>query len=83
MAIKKSLGKLQVPDDVDAIVEDERFLKLLITLFHGEQAGLLPEHHKNPFDRLLVAQAQAEGLTIVTDDEKISLYSVRTLGACK
>jgi len=83
ISIKRSLGKLTAPDDMDTIVEDEGFSKLTITLFHGDQAGLLPEHHKDPFDRMLVAQAQAEGLVIVTCDEKIALYPVRTLDAKK
>ncbi len=76
ISIKKSLGKLSAPDDIDAIVEQEGFLKLPITLFHGDQAGLLPELHKDPFDRMLIAQAQAEGLIIVTHDKKITQYSI-------
>ena len=81
ISIKKTIGKLSAPDDMDAIVEDEGFDKLPITLFHGEQAGLLPEHHKDPFDRMLIAQAQAEGLIIVTNDEKIARYNIRTMDA--
>jgi PIN domain nuclease of toxin-antitoxin system len=81
ISIKKTIGKLSAPDDMDVIVEDEGFDKLPITLFHGEQAGLLPEHHKDPFDRMLIAQAQAEGLIIVTNDEKIARYNIRTMDA--
>jgi len=81
ISIKKTIGKLSAPDDMDAIVEDEGFDKLPITLFHGEQAGLLPEHHKDPFDRMLIAQAQSEGLIIVTNDEKIACYNIRTMDA--
>jgi PIN domain nuclease of toxin-antitoxin system len=81
ISIKKTIGKLSAPDDMDAIVEDEGFDKLPITLFHGEQAGLLPEHHKDPFDRMLIAQAQAEGLIIITNDEKITRYNIRTMDA--
>lgn len=83
ISIKKTMGKLSAPDDMDAIVEDEGFDKLPITLFHGEQAGLLPEHHKDPFDRMLIAQAQSEGLIIVTNDEKITQYGIRTMDAGK
>ena len=83
ISIKKTMGKLSAPDDMDAIVEDEGFDKLPITLFHGEQAGLLPEHHKDPFDRVLIAQAQSEGLIIVTNDEKITQYGIRTMDAGK
>jgi PIN domain nuclease of toxin-antitoxin system len=81
ISIKKTIGKLSAPDDMDAIVEDEGFDKLPITLFHGEQAGLLTEHHKDPFDRMLIAQAQAEGLIIITNDEKIARYNIRTMDA--
>ena len=74
ISIKKSLGKLSAPEDMDGIVDDEGFDKLPITLFHGEQAGMLPGYHKDPFDRMLIAQAQSEGLAIVTSDEKIIRY---------
>lgn len=83
IAIKKTIGKLSAPDDMDGIVEDEGFDKLPITLFHGEQAGYLPGHHKDPFDRMLIAQAQSEGLIIVTSDEKITQYNIRTMDAGK
>jgi len=83
ISIKKSIGKLTAPEDLDAIVESEGFDKLPITLFHGEQAGLLPERHKDPFDRMLIAQAQSDGLVIVTNDEKITQFSIRTMDACK
>ena len=83
ISIKKSTGKLSAPEDMDAIVENEGFDKLPISLFHGEQAGLLPEHHKDPFDRMLIAQAQSEGLVIVTADEKIVQYNIRTMDAKK
>jgi len=81
ISIKKAMGKLSAPDDMDAIVDDEDFDKLPITLFHGEQAGMLPGHHKDPFDRMLIAQAQSEGLVIVTNDEKITRYGIRTMDA--
>ena len=83
ISIKKSTGKLSAPEDMDAIVENEGFDKLPISLFHGEQAGLLPEHHRDPFDRMLIAQAQSEGLVIVTADEKIVQYNIRTMDAKK
>lgn len=63
------------------IIEEEGFLDLSISLFHGEQAEYLPEHHKDPFDRMLIAQAQAEGLEIVTSDEKFHAYGVRLVEA--
>lgn len=74
ISIKKRNGKLKGPEDIDSIVEQERFLKLPITLVHGEAAGQLPDHHKDPFDRMLIAQALQEGLTILTVDEKLQQY---------
>jgi len=81
ISIKKSIGKLTAPDDMDAIVESEGFEKLPITVFHGDQAGSLRELHKDPFDRMLIAQAQSEGLVIVTNDQKIIQYKIRTMDA--
>jgi PIN domain nuclease of toxin-antitoxin system len=81
VSIKKSLGKIRGPDDLDGIVEDEGFSKLPISLYHGQAAGGLPYHHRDPFDRMLVAQAQAEGLSLITADPHIPLYGVRTLHA--
>lgn len=83
IAIKAALGKLELdmPDSLDALVEDEGFVHLPITFFHGEQAGWLPPHHRDPFDRMLVAQAQAEGLRIVSGDPDIRSYGVRVLDA--
>jgi PIN domain nuclease of toxin-antitoxin system len=80
-SIKKALGKLEAPDDLDSIVEDERFLKLPISLYHGQIAGQLPGIHRDPFDRMLVAQAQVEGLVLVTGDPHIMKYSVKLMNA--
>ncbi|MFA9459776.1 type II toxin-antitoxin system VapC family toxin [Thiohalorhabdus methylotrophus] len=81
IGIKKALGKLQAPDDLDAAVAEEGFTHLPITFFHGEQAGALPAHHRDPFDRMLVAQAQAEGLVVVTRDPQSKAYGIRTVNA--
>ena len=83
ISIKRSLGKLSAPEDMDSIIDDEGFDKLPISLFHGDQAGMLPEHHKDPFDRMLIAQAQSEGLVVVTNDEKIARYGIRVMDAKK
>jgi PIN domain nuclease of toxin-antitoxin system len=81
IAIKRAAGKLRAPENLDALVEEGGFTHLPVTFFHGEQAGALPMHHRDSFDRMLVAQAQAEGLIIVTRDKHIPLYGVRTLAA--
>lgn len=81
MSIKQQLGKLVAPDDIDARVEIAGFSKLKISLFHGQQAGRLPLHHKDPFDRMLIAQAQAEGLQILTKDEHFPKYGISLIDA--
>ena len=81
LSIKKALGKLEAPADIDASVAEEGFAKLPISFFHGEQAGALPALHRDPFDRMLIAQAQAEGLELLTADERIAAYGVRTVDA--
>lgn len=81
IGIKRQKGLLEVPSDLEALVEDEGFGKLPISLFHAQQAGSLPEIHRDPFDRMLVAQAQAEGLELLTADETIPRYSVRVADA--
>ena len=83
IAIKKKKGLLVAPDDIDGVIEDEGFSKLPISLFHGEQAGALEEIHKDPFDRMLIAQAQSEGLELLTVDETIPKYSVRVINASR
>jgi PIN domain nuclease of toxin-antitoxin system len=77
ISIKKALGKLEAPEDIDSIVEDEGFSKLPISLYHGQLAGSLPVLHRDPFDRMLIAQAQSDGLILMTSDENIGLYKLR------
>jgi PIN domain nuclease of toxin-antitoxin system len=81
LEIKRALKKLQAPSDMREQLELYRFDELPITIEHAIHAAALPRHHGDPFDRLLVAQAQLEGLTIVTRDRKISSYDVPTLMA--
>jgi PIN domain nuclease of toxin-antitoxin system len=78
-AIKVSVGRLELPDTVEAGVIASGFEKLLITFSHAERAAALPPHHRDPFDRMLVAQAQAEGLTLVTHDRVLESYDVEIL----
>lgn len=81
ISIKRRLGKLDAPPDVVDAIGASRFEPLDITSAHADAAGALPPHHRDPFDRMLVAQARAEGLTIVTRDPAISVYDVAVL-AC-
>jgi PIN domain nuclease of toxin-antitoxin system len=77
ISIKRSLGKIKAPKDLSKEIISEGFDELPISVFHGDQAGLLPEIHKDPFDRMLIAQAQTEGLELVTCDKAIPKYSVK------
>ena len=81
IAIKRALGKLSAPDDLETGIVSQGFSPLHITFHHAEVAGALPRHHADAFDRMLIAQTQAEGLTLVTRDARMRLYGVRTLAA--
>jgi PIN domain nuclease of toxin-antitoxin system len=79
LAIKRALGRLRLPDTLTSRLLDEGFQEVPITAAHGLLAGGLPRHHSDPFDRMLVAQARSEGLTIVTADARIAAYDVPVL----
>jgi PIN domain nuclease of toxin-antitoxin system len=81
ISIKQALGKLAAPDDLERQVQAGGFTPLPITIAHGIAAGQLARHHDDPFDRMLIAQALAEGLTIVTRDKRFSDYHVNLLPA--
>ena len=81
IAVKRAKGRITAPDHLSAMIEERGFTHLPLTFHHAEQAGNLPLHHRDPFDRLLVAQAQAEGLVLVTRDARIPRYGIRTLTA--
>jgi PIN domain nuclease of toxin-antitoxin system len=81
ISIKQALGRLEAPPDIEGQLAASRFQTLLITVAHAYAAGSLPRHHNDPFDRMLVAQAAAQGLTIVTRDSRIARYGVPVLAA--
>ena len=74
VAIKRSLGKLQVPADLTATLLRAGVQPLPITLEHATAAEALPWHHRDPFDRMLVAQAVLEGAAIVSQDDRLRSY---------
>jgi PIN domain nuclease of toxin-antitoxin system len=80
LAIKAALGKLdlQGADLVQEIAEND-FVELPITARHSSAAANLPRHHQDPFDRMLIAQAQVEGLTVVTRDPAFRAYGIAIL----
>lgn len=85
IAIKVSLGKLTLPRDADIQAElaRDRFEALPIELPHVAAVSKLPVHHRDPFDRILVAQAQVEDLTLVTADAALAQYGVSLLRAAE
>jgi PIN domain nuclease of toxin-antitoxin system len=81
IAIKRSLGKLQAPANYEEELRHHRFTPLSITTAHALAVEHLPALHHDPFDRILVAQAVLERLTLVTRDPRIRGYGVRTIEA--
>jgi len=81
IGIKKNLGKLEAPDNLQEEIKLHRFTPLPINYDHAELAGKLPDIHRDPFDRMLIAQAITEKLTLVTRDEWIARYDVEILKA--
>lgn len=79
ISIQKAYGKLHAPDDLEQALAANGFEALPITVAHALAAGRLPLHHHDPFDRMLVAQAQTESLTLVTRDTSMRKYGVRLL----
>jgi PIN domain nuclease of toxin-antitoxin system len=78
-AIKSALGKLKLPERFEAGVEAAGFEKLPIAFSHAEAVGALAHHHSDPFDRMLVAQALCERLTLVTHDRRFAPYGIDVL----
>ena len=81
IVIKKALGKLDAPDDFEAAVDACRFVRLPVTFAHALTVRDLPSVHRDPFDRMLVAQAIVEGLTLVTRDSNVLRYPVPSIEA--
>ena len=81
IAIKKTLGKLESPDNLKEVIVDSGFELMPIDYEHAWQVKDLPSHHRDPFDRLLISQAKTESLTLVTRDSWLKTYNVPILGA--
>ena len=83
IAIKAQLGRLQLPDDLEQFIVDQLSLNTIlilpIQLRHALHVYTLPQHHRDPFDRMLVAQSQVENLPISTTDPQIAQYEVKTI----
>ncbi|OKK15814.1 twitching motility protein PilT [Streptomyces sp. CB02488] len=79
ITVKQFLGSFEGPGDLAEQVRDLRFRDLPITAAHGVRAGRLPMVHTDPFDRMLIAQAQAEGMALVTRSPWIPQYDVQVM----
>jgi PIN domain nuclease of toxin-antitoxin system len=79
--IKHALGKLEIPDNFRKVLEQQAFEMLSISADHAHIIGELPAHHRDPFDRMLIAQALFEGFTLVTRDSRFKRYKVSTIKA--
>lgn len=79
IVIKAQLGKIEASLDAVFDLSADGFRELPIRGIHARAAGELPPHHKDPFDRMIAAQAQIEDLTLVTSDAIFTAYGVRTL----
>jgi len=77
ISIKQGLGKLEAPDQLSLQIAKRGLLELVFRFNHGERLGKLPRVHSDPFDRMLIAQAIEEDLTIITRDRKFEGYPVR------
>lgn len=81
LSIKQSIGKLRVDVDLRSHAIEQGFIELPVTGAHATAIRDLPFHHNDPFDRMLVAQATVEGLTLVTADGALAAYGVPLLSA--
>lgn len=83
IAIKRTLRRIEIPGTTSAFLTDaiarHDLVVLDVTMHHAVAAGELPLHHKDPFDRLLVAQARLEGLSVASPDRVFRRYGVRTM----
>jgi len=76
ISIKKALGKLAAPDDLEHQILACDFMPLPISVSHAVSAGQLPRHHDDPFDRMLIAQAKLEQMAVVTRNQRFGDYDV-------
>lgn len=81
IVIKKALDKLTAPDNLDEVIAENRFEPLAITIEHALAVEKLPTHHRDPFDRILIAQAIVEGMTLANRDDEITKYPVAQIRA--
>jgi PIN domain nuclease of toxin-antitoxin system len=83
IAMKHAAGRLELPDDVAAWIRTRvaafALVELPVTVDHAIEAGRLPMHHRDPWDRLLIAQARVEGVPLLSADTRLHRYEVATI----
>jgi PIN domain nuclease of toxin-antitoxin system len=79
IALKSAAGKLEFRGDLEEQLKVNNFFPLPISVAHAVLSAKLPRHHADPFDRMLVAQASLESLTLVTADPQLAAYEVQIL----
>jgi PIN domain nuclease of toxin-antitoxin system len=79
--IKQALGKLKIPKNFRKVLDEQPFEFLDITVEHAHAVGDLPLHHRDPFDRMLIAQAKVKNLTIITRDIRFKKYKIPYINA--
>ncbi|MDO5502089.1 MAG: type II toxin-antitoxin system VapC family toxin [Actinomycetia bacterium] len=81
MGIKAAVGKLDIPGDIAARIADAGVRSLALSPEHALAVASLPVHHRDPFDRMIIAQAMAEGLTVVSADARFQDYGIDVIEA--
>ena len=81
IGVKAAIGKLVVPEDLHQHIVRSGLRILGLDADHGLRVADFPVHHRDPFDRLLIAQARCEGLTVLTADPRIAQYDVALIDA--
>jgi PIN domain nuclease of toxin-antitoxin system len=79
LGIKQTAGKLRLKSPIGSMLERFRLVELPVTIRHADGAAMLPLHHRDPFDRILIAQAQLEALILVTSDRRLADYGIPLL----
>lgn len=81
VAVKRVEGRLDAEGEIEGWLEENDFIELPISIAHAAESAMLPFHHRDPFDRLLIAQSRLERMALVTSDAKIAKYEVEILAA--
>ncbi len=81
IVIKQALGKLEIPQEFREIIGEQGFEALPVTWDHAFEVANLPDHHRDPIDRVLIAQSRVEKMTLISQDTIVRRYDVRVLEA--